>query len=154
MGVKYKDTTTGNFVELGVKVGDTLPVGSEVDYDGETVPTGWEEVNSVTDYDISDYIATGITFNSNYSYIRKSGSNVSIQLMITSTLTTSTTTILENLPNEILDTSISQFWGIALSSSGGSWIDRITVNNNTKTLSCSLPSEEANAFIKIDYIVS
>ena len=28
--------------------GETLPVGSEIDYDGETVPTGWEQVNEKT----------------------------------------------------------------------------------------------------------
>ena len=34
--------------------GETLPVGSEIDYDGSTVPTGWEEttpiIESGTDY--------------------------------------------------------------------------------------------------------
>lgn len=27
--------------------GETLPVGSEIDYDGETVPTGWEQVSDL-----------------------------------------------------------------------------------------------------------
>lgn len=50
MGIKYKDPTTGNFKEINVKVADTLPVGSEVDYNGTTIPTGWEEVDSPNDY--------------------------------------------------------------------------------------------------------
>ena len=48
--MKYKDPTTGNFKEINVKVADTLPVGSEVDYNGTTIPTGWEEVDSPNDY--------------------------------------------------------------------------------------------------------
>ena len=28
-----------------VKVGDTLPIGAEIDYDGTSVPDGWEEVD-------------------------------------------------------------------------------------------------------------
>ena len=40
----YKDSTTGQMKPLGVKVEDTLPVGTEVDYDGQDIPEGWEEV--------------------------------------------------------------------------------------------------------------
>ena len=42
--VKYKDSTTGNMLPVSVKVGDTLPVGTELDYDGDTVPLGYEQV--------------------------------------------------------------------------------------------------------------
>lgn len=42
--IKYKDSTTGNMLPVSVKVGDTLPVGTEIDYDGESVPLGWEQV--------------------------------------------------------------------------------------------------------------
>ena len=48
--MKYKDPTTGKFKEINVKVADTLPVGSEVDYNGTTIPTGWEEVDSPNEY--------------------------------------------------------------------------------------------------------
>lgn len=50
MGIKYKDPTTGQFKDISVKVADSLPIGTEVDYDGETVPTGWEEVDSPNEY--------------------------------------------------------------------------------------------------------
>ena len=33
---------------MNIEAGETLPVGSEIDYDGTTVPTGWEEM---TNYD-------------------------------------------------------------------------------------------------------
>lgn len=43
---RYKDPNTGNWVrETAMPIGDTLPIGSEVDYDGTTVPYGWEEVD-------------------------------------------------------------------------------------------------------------
>lgn len=47
MGIKYRTsagTSASNFSDLVVKVGDTLPIGTEVDYDGQSVPAGWEEV--------------------------------------------------------------------------------------------------------------
>ena len=43
MGMKYKDPSTGQLKELSLKAADTLPIGTIVDYDGETVPEGWEE---------------------------------------------------------------------------------------------------------------
>ena len=42
--MKYK--YNNQWKDLTVKAGDTLPIGTIVDYDGDTVPTGYEEVNS------------------------------------------------------------------------------------------------------------
>lgn len=42
--MKYNDN--GTIKELTFKVGDTLPVGTVVEYNGDTVPEGWEEVQS------------------------------------------------------------------------------------------------------------
>ena len=42
MKYKYND----QWKDLTVKAGDTLPIGTIVDYDGDTVPAGYEEVNS------------------------------------------------------------------------------------------------------------
>lgn len=44
MGMKYRDPNTGQLKELSLKAADTLPIGTIVDYDGEEVPEGWEEV--------------------------------------------------------------------------------------------------------------
>lgn len=47
MSIKYRTsagTSASNFSDLVVKVGDTLPIGTEVDYDGQTAPAGWQEV--------------------------------------------------------------------------------------------------------------
>ena len=42
--MKYRDED-GNFQELYFKASDTLPIGTEVDYDGDTAPFGWEEID-------------------------------------------------------------------------------------------------------------
>lgn len=44
MGMKYKDPVTGQLKEISLKAADTLPIGTIVDYDGEDVPEGWEQV--------------------------------------------------------------------------------------------------------------
>lgn len=51
--MKYNDN--GEYKDIYIKTFDTLPVGTEVDYDGETVPEGWSEVQ---DYSTSE-IDTG-----------------------------------------------------------------------------------------------
>ena len=38
--IKYKDPVSGNMVAVSVKVGDTLPTGTIVEYAGSTVPDG------------------------------------------------------------------------------------------------------------------
>ena len=42
--MKYKDPVTGELKDIYVKASDTLPVGSVVDYDGEDIPAGWEQI--------------------------------------------------------------------------------------------------------------
>lgn len=68
--MKYNDN--GTYKDIYVKTFDTLPIGTEVDYDGQTVPSGWEEVDNVL-YTTPDTIVgqTSISFNdiSNYSYV-------------------------------------------------------------------------------------
>lgn len=41
--MKYRDEQ-GNFNELYFKATDTLPLGTEIDYEGEDIPDGWEAV--------------------------------------------------------------------------------------------------------------
>ena len=43
--MKYNDN--GTYKDIYVKSFDTLPVGTEVDYDGETAPTGWTEITDI-----------------------------------------------------------------------------------------------------------
>ena len=48
MGIKYKDSE-GNFKEIKIKTKDSLPVGTIVDYDGDTVPDGYEEAEDTVE---------------------------------------------------------------------------------------------------------
>lgn len=48
--MKYKYNEQWN--DLAVKAADTLPVGTIVAYDGETVPIGYEEVNSYSETEV------------------------------------------------------------------------------------------------------
>ena len=57
--IKYKDN--GEYKDIVVKVGDTQPIGTIVDYDGTEVPNGWEEVN---DYELILQIAGSTTTTS------------------------------------------------------------------------------------------
>ena len=45
--MKYNDN--GTIKDIVIKAGDTLPVGTIVEYDGETIPSGWEEVEDTRD---------------------------------------------------------------------------------------------------------
>ena len=46
----YRDPVSGNLIAKAVKVEDTLPVGTEVDYDGTDIPEGWVEVDDPNEY--------------------------------------------------------------------------------------------------------
>ena len=46
--MKYNDN--GEYKDIYVKAFDTLPVGTEVDYDGSVVPSGWSEVTLYEDF--------------------------------------------------------------------------------------------------------
>lgn len=51
--MKALNPSTGNLEEVYVKALDGMPVGSQVEFTGSTIPTGWEEVNdySTTEMD-------------------------------------------------------------------------------------------------------
>lgn len=53
--MKARNPQTGNLETVYVKALDSMPVGTQVEYTGATIPTGWEEVN---DYS-TDEIDTG-----------------------------------------------------------------------------------------------
>lgn len=68
--MKYNDN--GTVKEIKVKVFDTLPIGTEVDYDGSTVPSGWTDttdswhtLNSTIKYKKSGNVVTVTGFSSN-----------------------------------------------------------------------------------------
>lgn len=54
--MKYNDN--GEIKEIKVKVLDTVPVGSIMDYDGDTIPSGWVKDEATDDYSTEE-IYTG-----------------------------------------------------------------------------------------------
>lgn len=45
--MKYSDPITGELKNIYVKASDTLPIGTVVEYDGDIVPDGYEEIEDV-----------------------------------------------------------------------------------------------------------
>lgn len=54
--MKYRDPVTGEFKDITVKASDTLPIGTIVDYDGTTVPSGWEQIDNPSDYSTEEQV--------------------------------------------------------------------------------------------------
>ena len=65
--MKYNDN--GTYKDIYVKTFDTLPVGTEVDYDGNTVPTGWTEINAEPIYSSTEQVC-GTWYNGKPLYQR------------------------------------------------------------------------------------
>lgn len=79
--MKYRDPQTGEFKDITVKVSDTLPIGTEVDYDGTTVPNGWEQVDTVENISINDFFTSSTKTITDYSIV-KTGNIINIQRMV------------------------------------------------------------------------
>ena len=63
----------GEFVDVSIKALDSMPVGTEVDFDGQVsdIPTGWEQVSNVL-YENNSGTSGNIELNddiANYSFI-------------------------------------------------------------------------------------
>ena len=71
--MKYKDN--GQWKEIYIKALDSMPVGTEVDFDGQTsdIPVGWEQVNNkVVLYENPNGTNTNVTVSDdlyNYDYV-------------------------------------------------------------------------------------
>lgn len=65
--MKARDSQTGTFKDVYVKALDSMPVGTQIEYTGDTIPTGWEEVN---DYSTTE-IDTGKKWIDGKSIYRK-----------------------------------------------------------------------------------
>jgi len=50
--MKALNPSTGNLEEIYVKALDSMPVGTQIEYTGDTIPTGWEEVNDYSSTEI------------------------------------------------------------------------------------------------------
>ena len=69
--MKYNDN--GTYKDIYVKAFDTLPIGTEVDYDGNSVPTGWTQVNTLiweNEYPTSSFSNQDIALGDTYSKVK------------------------------------------------------------------------------------
>lgn len=62
--MKYNDN--GTYKDIYIKSFDTLPIGTEVDYDGDTAPTGWTEISEVITGTLEMASPTNITGTATY----------------------------------------------------------------------------------------
>ena len=73
--MKAKNPNTGNFENIYIKALDSMPVGTEVDFDGNSsdIPVGWEEVlNKVVLYEDENGTLGDITLSEtaeNFEYM-------------------------------------------------------------------------------------
>ena len=109
--MKYK--YNNQWKDLTVKAGDTLPIGTIVTYDGDTVPSGYEEVNSYSTTEVK----TGDTWIDGKPIYRK---------VITAQMATAGGTTTINLANYGINASNVKRYEIYANSSTDSVI--MTVN--------------------------
>lgn len=69
--MRYQDPETGEMKEISVKAADTLPIGTIVDYDGDEVPPGWEEVEETDIITDKDGVKVGIKIDGKDLYAKR-----------------------------------------------------------------------------------
>ena len=105
--MKYNDN--GEYKEIVVKSVDTLPVGTEVDFDGSTVPSGWEEVSEWKSVNYTDYLTfESIVTSINSASAIKKGNMVYINYDIVVTTASGVNKIATILPSILVPS-----WGSA-----------------------------------------
>lgn len=121
--MKYRDSQTGQFKDIKVKAFDSLPIGAQVDYNGEEVPDGWKEVDSVTFVNsLNDYKSSNISNVTRGSLRIKNGvAYLSVYCTLGVALSANTNTLAFNLPNNArpIDGEIIDFPIVIWNSSAG-----------------------------------
>lgn len=114
--MKARDSQTETLKDVYVKALDSLPVGSEIDFDGDTsdIPAGWEQTTDVNSYSTSE-IKTNKTWIDGKPIYRKvisvggltintydvdiSSLNADMVFLNESVLVNNTSTVLYQFPN-------------------------------------------------------
>ena len=144
--MKYRDPVTGEFKEITVKVSDTLPIGAEVDYDGTTVPSGWEQiepqVDPVENISINDFFISSTKTITDYSIV-KTGNIINIQRMVIPSIPQGGTGIIAQV-NPKYKPKGGKSIRILVSVGGGSAINGILFINSNGSIDISTSVETAN----------
>lgn len=77
--MKYNDN--GEIKDIKIKVVDTVPIGTVVDYEGTTIPSGWEKIDERKSFTITSDI---VTLNERSRYIEE-GNKITILLNLRTT---------------------------------------------------------------------
>lgn len=128
--MKYRDEN-GVFQDLYLPpTGDTLPIGSEVDYEGETVPYGWEQITDPNNYS-TDEVNTGKIWTDGKPIYRKVFNGNLSNDSNTQTVTHSISNIgtVTSIFGTIYDGSSGQYWS-ALCYSSTDWCNVRFDNTN------------------------
>lgn len=140
--IKYGDPITGEFKNTKVKVSDTLPVGTEVDYDGTDVPSGWEKVNESESIDINDFFTSSTKSITDYSII-KTGNIINIQRMVIPSIPKDTSLNIAQV-NPKYKPKGGKAIRILISIGGGSKINGILFINGDGSIDINNTAETAN----------
>lgn len=103
--MKYNDN--GTYKDIYVKAFDTLPVGAEIEYNGQVIPNGWEQVVGYEEVSGSDYITFNNSVTVNTLKAFKCGSIVFVNFDIAATISAGET-VLGTATNKLAAT----FYGI------------------------------------------
>lgn len=113
----------GELKELVIKVNDSIPAGSVIDFEGDVVPEGYEKVEEnekgpINYIDKINILNPDLELNNNFNHLILEGNRVCINISLTvktdTTITTNTGII--KLPNEVLPKA-----SISLVGDTGNW---------------------------------
>lgn len=103
--MKYNDN--GTYKDIYVKTFDTLPVGTEVDYDGNSVPDGWTEVDEVESGTLELYDATKVDGTIYYNKIGRIVQLTGSLVIKNGNSSAWTSFTIANLPNNLSPLSLT-----------------------------------------------
>ncbi len=152
-----RDRQTNQFKKVYVKALDSLPVGSEIDFDGQAsdIPVGWEETTNPDSYS-TDEVKTNKTWFGKPVY-RKCFSGTTAVAGATGTLSMTTLTITAIDKITFFGGNINNngilFYVPAppFESSYGNVVRLIKNGTNTIRLDCSSNLSEKNYEIAVEY---
>lgn len=148
MGINYKENN--QWKEVKVKVGDNIQVGTIVEFDGQTIPVGWEE--------ISEDISSKITFNTglNVDLVRavKYGDKVTIiGVCNTSTsFTANAPIVVASLDSSI--TPIYEQYGLAKIVATSQYMAEVIVTSTNQLRILSTATASGAYIFNITYFIS
>ena len=150
--MKYKDSQ-GNFQDIYVKVGDNIPVGGEMDFDGNTVPVGWEEVNE--EYTLTP-VSGGLT-GGTYAFF-KIGKVCTITGFLVNPSVAVTRTSIATVPNDLKPKQEYQSPATFMDTNSGNFVGYgrvlITTDGTIQASINTARSASTICFVNLTYLIN